>query len=165
MSTLRLKHFFQLAVAVALLPSCTILATRPVQPMADAAAALKAAQEVGAQNRTPTSTELYRKGLDWFERAKTEFRLKNFHLAELYSGRARLYAESAEFEAMRAGGKRANPGSGPEQPDIVQDPMATPNFTSGPKPSSGNTMENPTDNPFSNGPSLESDPLSPPPTN
>jgi hypothetical protein len=129
--------------------SCTILATRPVQPMADAAAALKAAQEVGAPTRTPTSTELYRKGIDWFEKAKTEFRLRNFHLADLYSNRARVYAESAEFEAIRDGGKRLNPGLGPQAPDEVQDPMATPAFTNGPKASTGGGVENAAENPFS----------------
>ncbi len=156
------RPFLLLAFLTFILEGCTILAIRPVQPMADAAAAIRAAQEVGAATRTPTSTELYRKANDWFERAKTDFRLKNFNLAEQAANRARVYAESAEFESLRSGGKRANAGSGPSEAEVVQDPMSTPSFTSGPRPSGDSTPQDSAENPFSPESSPANEKLAPP---
>lgn len=84
--------------------SCSILATRPVQEMSDTAAAIRAAREVQADTLAP---ELYRQSTEWFFRAKNEYKLKNFKQSKDYSEKARIYAEEAEFEAIRNGGSRS----------------------------------------------------------
>lgn len=76
---------------------------RPVQEMSDTAAAIRAAREVQADTLAP---ELYRQANEWFFKAKHEYKFKNFDLAETYSSKARVFAEDAEFEAIRNGGNR-----------------------------------------------------------
>ena len=104
---------------------CSLTATRPVQEMSDTTAAIRAAREVQAQTLAP---ELYRQSNEWFLRARREYRLKNFREAKEYADRARLFAEQAEFEAVRNGAARESlnvppppppppPGGAPEAPD------------------------------------------------
>src|SRR5690348_3640000 len=75
---------------------CSIIATRPVQEMSDATAAIRAAKEVQADTLAP---EYYRQSNEWFFRAKHEYKFKNFKLAKEYADKARYLAEQAEFEA------------------------------------------------------------------
>lgn len=89
--------------ALAFLSGCSLMATRPVQEMADASAAIKAAREVGAQDRVP---ELYRQAIENFARAKAEYRYKNFALARDFTIKARRMAEEAEFQAINGGAER-----------------------------------------------------------
>ncbi|MGZ3688783.1 MAG: DUF4398 domain-containing protein [Bdellovibrionota bacterium] len=93
---------------------CAIFKTRPVQEMSDTAAALRAAKEVQADTLAP---ELYRQASEWFQKAKREYKFKNFDLADDYGEQARRFAEQAEFEAIRNGGNRASA-------DVAPDPMA-----------------------------------------
>ena len=65
--------------------------------------ALKAALEVNADVLAP---ELYRIATERAQEARREFRLKNFRDAKELCDRARSFAERAEFEAMKNGGKR-----------------------------------------------------------
>ena len=94
---------FATAITVVLLPGCSLMATRPVQEMADASAAIKAAREVGAQDRVP---ELYRQAVEMFARAKAEYRYKNFAQAKDLTIKARRMAEEAEFQAVNSGAER-----------------------------------------------------------
>lgn len=81
-----------------------MMTIRPVQDMSDTAAAIRAAREVQADTLAP---ELYRQANEWFFRAKHEYKFKNFDLARSYSDKARVFAEDAEFEAIRNGGNRS----------------------------------------------------------
>src|SRR5271170_5746966 len=89
--------------------SCSVFATRPVQDMSDTEAALRAAKEVQADTLAP---ELYRQANEWFFKSKHEYKFKNFDLARTYSDKARLFAEDAEFEAIRNGGNRNGDSAG-----------------------------------------------------
>ena len=90
-----------------------MLATRPVQDMSDTASAIRAAREVQADTLAP---ELYRQANEWFFKAKREYKFKNFSLATSYSDKARLFAEDAEFEAIRNGGNRNGDSAGTTDP-------------------------------------------------
>jgi hypothetical protein len=82
--------------------------------MSDTSAALKAAREVGADTLAP---ELYRQAGEWFFKAKREYKFKNFDMARNHAAKARAFAESAEFEALRNGGSRTE--------TLIGDPMAS----------------------------------------
>lgn len=99
--------------------SCSILQTRPIQEMADASAAIRAAKAAGADTK---SAEAFRRALDAFFSAKRDYRLKNFAEAKSMAVRARQYAEFAEFQAVKQGGVHTdvppdlNPLAGTEVP-------------------------------------------------
>lgn len=80
---------------------CSLTATRPVQEMANADIAIKAAKDLNADSLVP---ELFRGAQDNFFKAKRDYRLKNFENARNYALRATRLAETAEFEAYRLGG-------------------------------------------------------------
>ncbi|MGK5082952.1 DUF4398 domain-containing protein [Bdellovibrionota bacterium FG-1] len=96
------------------LGGCAILGTRPVQEMSNTAASIRAAREVQADTLAP---ELFRQANEWFFKAKREYKFKNFDLAQSYAKKARLFAEEAEFEAIRNGGNRSD--------TAIADPMAS----------------------------------------
>lgn len=96
--------------------------TRPVQEMSDTAAAIRAAREVQADTLSP---ELFRQANEWFFRAKNEYKLKNFKLAQDYALKARSFAEKAEFEVLKSGGSRNQ--------QVVSDPLSD-NITPPPPP-------------------------------
>jgi hypothetical protein len=112
---------FTVATLVLLLElsSCSILATRPVQEMSDANAALKAAVEVQADTLAP---ELYRQAREWFFKAKQEYQLKNFYEAKGFAQKSRRFAERAEFEAIRNGAARSDIPADPIRGDEMQAP-------------------------------------------
>ncbi len=84
---------------------CSVIATRPVQEMAIADAALRAAREVNGDILEGTKApEYYRAAADALLKARREFRTKNFELAKKYANRAATLAERSEFEAIKAGG-------------------------------------------------------------
>ncbi len=84
---------------------CSILQTRPVQLMADTAAAIKAAREVQADTLAP---ELFRNSSEWFFRAKNQYKLKNFKLSKEYAEKAKRFAEEAELSAIQGGANRSD---------------------------------------------------------
>src|SRR4051812_15013227 len=90
-----------LALSLAAGAGCSIFHSRPVQEMSDTQAAMRAAKEVQADTLAP---EIYRQASDWWQRAKREYKLKNFAMAHEYADKARAFAEQAEFEAVRGGG-------------------------------------------------------------
>ncbi len=99
---------------------CAIFATRPVQEMADTAAALRAAREVQADTLVP---ELYRRAAEEFLKAKNEYKFKNFNLAKEYAEKARKFAEEAEYQSIRQGVSRSeSPFADPMQQGIQSDP-------------------------------------------
>jgi hypothetical protein len=104
---------------------CSLLATRPYQDMSDTAAALRAAREVQADVLAP---ELYRQAGEWFFKAKHEYKFKNFELARKYATKARIFAEDAEFEAIRNGGNRSSTSEDLSDPlaSGITDPSAAP---------------------------------------
>lgn len=96
---------FSLLLLVAAGPACSVAVIRPVQEMAVADAALRAAREVNADAIEGSNIpEIYRAAADNLFKAKREYRLKNFDRARKYAVRATLLAERAEFEAVKAGG-------------------------------------------------------------
>lgn len=84
-----------------LLFGCTVTATRPLQEMSNADAALRAAKSLHAD---VLSSDLYRTASENYFKAKREYRLKNFNAAKSYAIRAMKYAEKAEFAAYKKGG-------------------------------------------------------------
>ena len=98
--------------------ACSITATRPTQEMSDTRAAILAAKEIKADTHTP---ELYQEALEWYYRARKEYRFKNFREAQNYAEKARALAETAEFEAMRNGNIREATA-----PDPLQDSSFVP---------------------------------------
>lgn len=110
--------FFSGAILPLIALSCSVLATRPVQEMSDTQAAIKAAREVQADTLAP---ELYRQSTEWFFKAKSEYKLKNFANAKTYSAKARKFAEQAEFEAIRNGASRVDVDA-PAEPEAQASP-------------------------------------------
>jgi hypothetical protein len=84
---------------------CSVIARRPSQEMADAAAALKAAREVQADTN---STDYFRLAEEMFFKARQEYRLKNFARAKKHAEQARELAEKAEFLSIRGGAVRSS---------------------------------------------------------
>jgi len=101
-----------LLAMVASFPGCTLFASRPTQLMSDTAAAIRAAKGVQADTLAP---ELYRQANEWFFRAKHEYKFKNFKLATDLAEKARRFAEQAEFQSLKNGGKFVEPPA-PELP-------------------------------------------------
>ncbi|NBU20482.1 DUF4398 domain-containing protein [bacterium] len=106
--------------------SCSLMATRPAQEMANTAAAIRAAREVQADVHSPV---FFLQAIEWLDRAKKEYRYKNFDLAETYAQYSRKYAERAEFEAMRNGATRHD-SSGPDPLTTTLQPPPPPDQSS-----------------------------------
>jgi hypothetical protein len=101
--------------------SCSLFKTRPVQEMSDTAAAMRAAKEAQADLIAPV---LYREANDWWQRAKAEYKYKNFQEAEDYAIKARKLAERAEFEVLKSPGQRVE--STDDTPPPAPPPVETP---------------------------------------
>ena len=97
--------------------------------MSDTQAALKAAREVQSDTLAP---ELYRNANEWFFKARQEYKLKNFKLAQEYAEKARYFAEQAEFEAIRNGGNRTD--QAPADPIMTAPSMEQPKPEEAPTP-------------------------------
>lgn len=95
--------YFNLFIVFLTLSSCSLVATRPVQEMSNARAALQAAKEVQADILAP---DLFQQADEQFFKARREFRYKNFKEAKEYASIAQNLAEKAEFEALLNGAKR-----------------------------------------------------------
>jgi hypothetical protein len=127
--TLRSRFYCIFASAFLTLAGCSLLVTRPVQEMSDASAAIKAAKEVQADVRAP---ELYRQASEWFTKAKSEYKLKNFDIALEDSNRARHFAEEAEYEVLKNGGSRPTdqvPDTSDQAPTETSSPYPYPTPT------------------------------------
>jgi hypothetical protein len=122
--SLRAELAFLWALA---LSSCSIVAIRPRQEMADTAAAIRAAREVNAQTAAP---EFYREAEEWYFKARQEYRLKNFKLAKDAADRARAAAEKAEFQAILGGAQRGS---------LQAEPQGEPQDASKQTPSEGDS--------------------------
>lgn len=112
-----------LAFLVGVVVACSVTTTRPLQEMADTDAAVRAAREVNAVSLAP---ELFRQATENHEKAKREYRLKNFHQAKALAQVARDFAEKAEYEAIRAGGERAAIPEDPFAEDADPEVQPTP---------------------------------------
>lgn len=86
--------------------------------------AIRSAKEVGADNLSP---DLYRNATEYSLKARKEYRLKNFQSAKQYADQARDFAEKAEFDSIRNGGKRETIPHDPlSDPSYAPEPMGTP---------------------------------------
>ncbi|MCC7441769.1 MAG: DUF4398 domain-containing protein [Bdellovibrionales bacterium] len=112
---------FLAPVALALSAGCSLMVTRPVQEMNDATAAIRAAREVQAQTLAP---ELFRQSQEWFLRARRAYKFKEFAEALDYAGKARVFAEQSEFEAVRAGASRESINVSPPPPPPPPNPSS-----------------------------------------
>ena len=99
------------------LSACSVTAVRPAQEMSNMEVSIRAAKEVNADVLAP---ELYRLANEIGQRARHEYRYKNFEDAKKLADRARVFAERAEFESIRNGGKREA---------LPQDPLAEPSYS------------------------------------
>jgi len=99
------------------LSACSVTAVRPAQEMSNMEVSIRAAKEVNADVLAP---ELYRLANEIGQRARHEYRYKNFEDAKKLADRARIFAEKAEFESIRNGGKREA---------LPQDPLAEPSYS------------------------------------
>ncbi len=89
--------------------------------------AIRAAKEVGADNLAP---DLYRNAIEQGLIARKEFRFKNFENAKKAADLSREFAEKAEFESIRNGGKReALPVDPFADPSYAPEPESTPQPT------------------------------------
>jgi hypothetical protein len=105
--------------------------------------ALRSANEVSADSLAP---EIYRLATELALLARKEYRLKNFQSARRHAYDARIYAERAEYEALRNGAQRESAPADPlEEPSYAPEPIAPkppPAESSGtetPKPEGGKT--------------------------
>lgn len=85
------------------LSGCSLWSTRPVQEMSDTSTAIRAAREVKADVVAP---ELFRQAREWWLKARKAYKFKEYSNALEFSYKARLFAERAEYEAMRGGSSR-----------------------------------------------------------
>lgn len=97
----RTLALISLGIGLVELTGCGLAATRPVQELNNAEAALRAAKDLNADSLVPA---LYRSSADYFAKAKREYRLKNFEKAKMLFIRSMKLAEQAEFEAYGLGG-------------------------------------------------------------
>jgi hypothetical protein len=101
--------------------------------MSDTAAAMKAAKEAQADIIAPV---LYREANEWWLKAKSEYKYKNFEEAEAYAIKARKLAEQAEFEVLKNPGQHTEsiPDTSPPAPEATptESPYAYPTPTGTP---------------------------------
>lgn len=118
------------------LSSCSITAVRPSQEMSNMEVSIRAAKEVNADVLAP---ELYRLATETGQMARHEYRFKNFQDAKKLADKARNFAERAEFESIRNGGKRESLPQDPlSEPSYAPEPIGTPVEGGGtPAPSPG----------------------------
>jgi hypothetical protein len=125
--SLNLKDYWQGVLSGVLsvfISSCSVTAVRPAQEMSNMEVAIRAAKEMGADNLAP---DLYRNAIEQGLIARKEFRFKNFAIAKKAANLAREFAEKAEFESIRNGGKRevlpTEPGA---NASYAPEPISTP---------------------------------------
>lgn len=114
---------------------CSITAVRPTQEMSNMEVAIRAAKEVNADVLAP---ELYRLANETSLVARREYRYRNFQDAKKLADQARVYAEKAEFESIRNGGKREG---------VPEDPLAKPSYPEEPTGPAGSGPSSPTGDP------------------
>lgn len=131
-----LSRLWILSVTVVCGVSCALVATRPVQEMSDAVAAIRAAREVQADVLSPDN---FRQAMDLFEQAKREYRFKDFAIAKEHADDSRVLAEKAEVDALLSGGARAS------SEDKIPDPLGD-GFQSG--QGSANALSKPKAEPY-----------------
>jgi len=107
--------------------------------MSNMEVAIKAAKEVNADILAP---ELFRTAQEVSLKARREYRYKNFEIAKKYSDQARVYAEKAEFEALRNGAKRES---------VPVDPLSEPSYAPVPTTNPNGTPLNPSASPQPSG--------------
>jgi hypothetical protein len=126
-----------LILAPFFLISCSVTSVRPSQEMSDMEVSLKSAIEIQADLLAP---ELYRLASETALQARKEYRFKNFLLAKKHADQARVYAEKAEFEALRNGAKREAVPSDPlAEPSYPSEAMPSPTPIYGDAPATGPT--------------------------
>lgn len=93
---------------------CSVFITKPTQELANMDVAIRAARDVHAEELAP---ENYQNAVEYGNQARREFRLKNYQKAKKLSELSREFAEKAEFQSVKSGGKRE---------ELPEDPLAAP---------------------------------------
>lgn len=110
---LRFFCFILLTTQLSLNISCSsLLTTRPYFVISETEAAIRAAKEVQADILAP---ELFRQAQEWFFSAKRNYKFKYFKLAKAECLKAKVFAEKAEFEALKNGAERTSIEAPPDQ--------------------------------------------------
>lgn len=110
------------------------MTTRPIQEMSYLSASVRAAKEVQADTLSP---DFFRQAMEWYSKARREYKIKNFSLAQEYAVKARYFAEQAEFDALKHGGVRSEVNSGPPQGSSTAPPSPYPYPTPTATPAEG----------------------------
>ncbi len=88
---------------------------------------MKAAKDAQADVIAPV---LYREANEWWQKAKAEYKYKNFEDAETFAIKARKLAEQAEFEVLKNPGQRTestmDDNSAQQAPPSAPTPADTP---------------------------------------
>ena len=90
-----------LCIILPFLSGCGLFITRPVQEMAYAESALRAAREVKADTLAPN---LYREAYENYLKARKFYKSKNFESARKHALTCKDLSEQAEFISYRKGG-------------------------------------------------------------
>ena len=126
--------------------ACSITAVRPAQEISNMETSIKAAKEVNADVLAP---ELFRSASELSLKAHREYRFKNFQAAKKLADQARVFAERAEFEALRNGAKREVVPVDPlSEPSYAPETIGTPSGDATPSaPAPGGTAVTPPKSP------------------
>jgi hypothetical protein len=92
------KLFFQLVSGFIVVLGLAACHPRPLDDLAIADVALKAAQKVKADSLAP---DFFRKAENFYLRAKKDFADGYFDSSKKFAGQARLMAEKAEYRALQ----------------------------------------------------------------
>lgn len=93
-----MKIFNQLVPGILIVLGLAACHPRPVEDLAIADVALKAAQKVKADSLAP---DFYRKAENFYLRAKKDFAEGYFDSCKKFANQARLMAEKAEYRALQ----------------------------------------------------------------
>jgi len=93
-----MKIFYQLVPGIMIILGLASCHPRPVEDLAIADVALKAAQKVKADSLAP---DFYRKAENFYLRAKKDFTEGYYDSCKKFANQARLMAEKAEYRALQ----------------------------------------------------------------
>ncbi len=93
-----MNYFFQLVSGFLIFLGLAACHPRPIEELAIADVALKAAQKVKADSLAP---DFFRKAENFYLRAKKDFAEGYFDSCKKFADKARLMAEKAEYRALQ----------------------------------------------------------------
>ena len=93
-----MKKFYQLVPGLVILLGLAACHPRPVEDLAIADVAIKAAQKVKADSLAP---DFFRKAENFYLRAKKDFAEGYYESSQKFAQQARMMAEKAEYRALQ----------------------------------------------------------------